>query len=269
MKSTPARIAVRLGAAVLVFSLAAGPAWAWPVDVVYLAGVWDDDSVHSLDANLVDRGSFAAGAVNPNALATNGSEIWSGHASTHEVVIYDPAGTEIGRWQDAALAHVQGMELVSPTELVVATDTELRVYEPYTGAFVRTIPAPDVGVYTEGLAWDGQTLWRLALDRIIATNVTSGATVAEINNPAIWLAGQPGKGLASNAPGQLTVVSETGNWWIVDTASGEVITSGDSAPNTYALKAVAESIAVPEPITAGVLLAGFVPLLLVRRRRRR
>ena len=270
MHSLPARTAARLGAAALAISLAAGPLWAWPVDTVYLAGVWDDDSVHCLNADLGDVGTFAAGAVRPNALATNGTEIWSGHASTHEVIIYDPSGTETGRWSDPALAHVQGMAFISPEQLAIATDTEIRLYHPYTGAPGDTIlAAPDLGVYTEGLAWDGQILWRLALDKIIATDITDGSTVAAINNPALWLAGQAGKGLASNAPGQLTVISETGNWWVVDTATGAVITSGDSAPDTYALKVVSESVAVPEPMTAGVLMVGFVPLLLIRRCRHR
>ena len=282
MKSNPARTAARLGAAALVISLAAGPLWARPIDTVYLAGVWDDDSVHCLNADLVDVGTFAAGAVNPNALATNGTEIWTGHASTHEVIIYNTNGTETGLgWSDPVLAHVQGMEfipshvqegmeIIFPEQLAIATDTEIRLHDPYTGAFVRTIiSAPDLGVYTEGLAWDGQVLWRLALDKIIATDITDGSTVAAINNPALWLAGQAGKGLASNAPGQLTVVSETGNWWVVDTATGGLITSGDNAPDAYALKAVAQSVAVPEPITASVLLAGLVPLLRIRRRRRR
>ncbi len=269
MKNVSARPVGQLGAAALVFCVACGPIHADSIGLVYLAGVWDDDSVHGLTAGLADIGAYPAGASKPNALTTNGTEVWSGHASTHEVIIYNSVGQEIGRWEDPAMAHLQGMAIISPTELAIATDRDISLYDPYSGAFVRTIPVPNLGVYTEGLAWDGEVLWRLALHQIIATNITDGSTVAAINNPALWLAGQPGRGLASNAPGQLTIAGETGDWWVVETTTGKVIISGSSAPSTYALDVVVESIAIPEPITASVLLAGFLPLLLVRRRHRR
>jgi len=257
--------------AALVLALGAGSVWAWPVNTVYVAGFWTDDTLRLHDDALNELVLFAAGPRKPNGLATDGTSVWAAHPSTREVVIYNDAGVRIGGWTDlAALAQVQGLAYVSPDLLAVATYDEIRLHHPDDGTYVRTLlAAPDLGPYTEGLAWDGEYLWRLAMDEIIATNIANGQTEASIPNPASVYAGESGNGLTCNSPGQLTVAAQSGKWWIVDTDDGSVIVDGTNGAGMYALTAVVESEAIPEPMTAAVVLLGMMPSLLIRRRRRR
>ena len=109
-----------MAATVLALTLAAGPVRAWPVGAAHIAGIWAtgpvEDCIHFLDSNLNDLGGFTAGAVHPNGLATDGTLIWSGHASTREVVAYDAGGAEVFRWS-ADVPHLQGLEYISENEL--------------------------------------------------------------------------------------------------------------------------------------------------------
>jgi hypothetical protein len=45
------------------------PAIAQPAGATYVAGNWNNDAVHYLDANLSDLGSFPASGTLPNGMA--------------------------------------------------------------------------------------------------------------------------------------------------------------------------------------------------------
>lgn len=279
---------MRTVTALMVFGLAAGPICAWPLNTAHITGIWDatpdENSIHFLNNNLNDLGgSFSAGATRPNGLATDGSMIWSGHATTHELIAYDTGGIEIGRWSlddpDAGdfVRHIQGLEYVprhpvlGVAVLALANGDEIRLYDPHalddpdTGGLLDIIPS--VGISVEGLAWDGEFLWQLSLMEIFKTDISDGSIVGSIPNPALP-AGHFGKGLAVNAPGQLTVVCDAGRWWQVDAATGEVLIEGSNGQDMYGFTSVTESSAVPEPLAMAVLV--FVgPILLGRKRRRR
>lgn len=254
---------------VLVLAVAAGPLGAWPVNTVFVtgirAGAQSQDSIHYLDADLNDLGSHPAGSVKPNGMATNGSTVWSGHASTREVVGYDGNGVELFRW-GADLSALQGLACVSATELAIANGGQIRIHHPVTGDFVRSIPSVS-DYYTEGLAWDGQWLWQLSLMEIVATDVADGAVIASIPNPA-WAAGYISKGLTSNARGELTVANDTGLWWKISSDTGAVRAYGDNDLSMFGLTAVVQSPPVPEPVTGALLLGGAAVWLSARKRRR-
>ena len=281
---------MRASAAVmLVLFLAAGPLYAWPFQTeepVYIIGDWDGDGLHVANKDLHILGPLApAGSPKPNALATDGSVVWSVRNTFQEMLVYDNTGAQVGWWEDIVLGVVQGMTYIPPDPnrdapergplLAMVTDTEVRLHKD-TGEFLRTIVPLVNDSYREGLAWDGQYLRAVGLTDIIAIDIGSttvpGSIVAgmEIPSPA----GPPGTallegmGMTANFPGQLTVVTSLGDWWVVHDDDGAVITSGNNGMEMYSLTAVVPSDATPEPLTAAILLAGMVPMVLVRRRRR-
>lgn len=199
------------------------------VDVRYVAGTWSDNAVHLLDANLNDLGSFPAGAVNPNGMATDGATIWSGHFSPQNVVAYDFAGNELYRWS-AALSGLQGMEWANG-ELAIYRLNNIEFHDPRTGALNRTIPGKS-GI--EGLAFDGTLLWQLDNDWIYGTNPLNGSVVVTITNAASACS-FGGTGMAADAPGILTLACEDGQWFRVSAADGSVIASGDNDLDMYGL----------------------------------
>lgn len=199
------------------------------LDTRYIAGTWNDDAVHLLDANLNDLGSFPTGAADPNGMATDGETIWSGHFTPQTVVAYDYAGHELYRWS-AALSGLQGMEVVGD-ELAIYRSGDIEFHDPRTGALNRTIPGQSS---IEGLAFDGQLLWQLGGTRIYGTNPLDGNVVVTITNAASGCS-YGGTGITAPAPGALTLACNDGNWFKVSSADGGVLDSGNNGLNMYGL----------------------------------
>ncbi len=200
------------------------------MDTYYVAGVWSDNTVHLLDANMADLGSFPAGAIRPNGMATDGETIWSGHFSPQSVVAYDFAGHELYRWQ-AALSGLQGMEWVNGELAISLSGASIKFYNPRTGALIRTIPGQSS---VEGLAFDGTLLWQIASAWIYGTNPVDGSVVVSITNAASGCQYQ-GTGITSDAPGTLALVCTNGDWFRVSSADGSVLASGNNGLNMYGL----------------------------------
>ena len=63
----------------VAFALAfAGPALAVPT---YVASTWSPDAIYILDQDFSVLSSFAAGAIDPNGVVSDGTLIYSGHPS--------------------------------------------------------------------------------------------------------------------------------------------------------------------------------------------
>ncbi|MHC4966216.1 MAG: YncE family protein, partial [Planctomycetota bacterium] len=219
-----------LGLAALGLSAPAG------ADGGFVTCTWSDTAVHFLDDTLSDVGGFAAGATSPNGIGTDGSTIWTAHFTTQEVVVYDFSGTILHRWP--ATAALQGLEIVGSTgelALVNAVGTTIDFYDPFTGTFLRSIPA--AAFTTEGITWDGARLWQLDNAAIHATDVLTGAIAFSIPNAA---AGCPagGTGIADSGPFALTLACADGSWRRVSKADGAVLSAGNNGLGMYGLKAV-------------------------------
>ncbi len=223
----------------------------------YVAGTWNDNSVHFLDNGLNDLSSFPAGSTVPNGIATDGTLIYTGRPFSTEVIAYNFSGVEQFRWS-APISNLQGMEYVNGLLAIWNNNIEYR--NPANGLLVNTIPGqPSV----EGLAYDGTYLWQLDDNVIYASDPNTGAVSFTIPNPALNNS-FGGTGLTVSGPNQLTVAADNGDWWKISSINGAVSASGNNGLNMYALKSIP---GIPEPATialvslAGLLIAG------VRRRR--
>lgn len=237
------------------------PAAAVPT---YVAATWSDQSVHILDENFASIFSFAAGSDSPNGVDSGGGLIYSGHFTTSEVIAYDLAGAEQFSWS-GALGNLQGMALVG-SELAIfnfVSGNQIEFYDAATGVLNRSIPNPGSST-TEGLAWDGTFLWGLD-DELLQIDPATGALVGSIPNPALDC-NFGGTGLAVAGPGALAVACESGAWFVVSSADGSLLDSGDNGLNMYGLGQF-EDHPVPEPTT--LLLFGTGMGVVAARRRRR
>ncbi len=199
----------------------------------YVASTWSDTAVHILDASMVNMFSFPAGATNPNDIATDGQTIWTGHFSSQEVVAHDFSGVELYRWS-GDLEYLQGMTLVY-SDLAIyrgeEPDSVIDFRDPVTGVLIRTIPGQDS---IEGLAFDGRLLWQLNNSVIYGTDPLTGAVVRTIPNAAAGC-GYGGTGIAAIGPGELTLACADGNWYVVSSVDGSVLSSGNNGLNMYGL----------------------------------
>jgi len=232
------------------------PAAAAPPGSIFVAATWDDNSVHFLDANLNDLGSFPAAAPFPNGLATDPGRIFSGHFSTQQVVAYDLNGNVLFTWF-APIAGLQGMEIVNG-ELAIADSSLIEFYSPDTGAFIRSIPSQGGGV--EGLAFDGAVLWQLD-DNLVATDPSDGSVVNTIPNAALGCAfSGTGVTIAPGGPGQLVLACADGRWFRVSSVTGAVLDSGNNGLNMFGLKVFegAPTVGVPSMSHSALIVLGAV-----------
>ncbi|MEW5765548.1 MAG: hypothetical protein ACOYXN_04160 [Acidobacteriota bacterium] len=202
-----------------------------PVGTVFVAATWGDNRVHFLDAAMADLGSFALGSSNPNGIATDGATIYVGHFSLPGVASYDSDGNFLSQWVASEAAYLQGMDLVNG-DIAIVSDPSIHFFTT-AGAYVRSIPSQ--GGTVEGLAFDGTVLWQLA-DSIVGTDPATGAVVRTIPNPAAGCT-FGGTGLASSAPGELTVACTGGQWYRISSADGTVLSSGNNGLAMFGLKA--------------------------------
>ncbi|MBN1887375.1 MAG: hypothetical protein JW850_05275 [Thermoflexales bacterium] len=199
------------------------------VDTYYAAATWSDDAIHLLNAHLTNLGSFPAGAVNPNGLASDGETIWSGHYSPQRVVAYDLSGAELYSWS-AALSGLQGMALANE-ELAIYRSASIEFHNPRTGDLVRTVPGRSS---IEGLAFDGTLLWQLDGTWIYGTDPADGSVAITITNAA---SGCPygGTGITADESGALTIACTNGDWFRVSSTDGSVLMTGTNGLNMYGL----------------------------------
>ena len=183
----------------------------------YVAATWSDNAVHFLNTGLANTGSFAVGDSNPNGIATDGVIIYTGHYSSQSVRAFDFYGNFLFSWTDSHLAGLQGLELVNGELAVFSSATNQVHFFTTAGAYLRSIPGQ--GNTVEGLAYDGWLLWQLGDASIYGTNPADGSVVSTIPNAA---SACPfgGTGLTANAPGELTIGCQNGNWYRVSSADG-------------------------------------------------
>ncbi len=211
-----------------------------PAGTAFVAATWGDNRIHFLDAAMADLGSFALGAFNPNGIATDGATVYAGHFSLPGVASYDSDGNFLSQWVASEAVYLQGMDLVNG-EIALASDPSIHFFTT-AGAFVRSIPSQ--GGTVEGLAFDGTVLWQLA-DAIVGTDPATGAVLSTIPNPAAGCS-FGGSGLASSAPGELTVACAGGEWYRISSSDGTVLASGNNGLQMYGLKAFGSGAA---PVT--------------------
>jgi hypothetical protein len=200
----------------------------------YLAATWSGDAVRWLDRSMALRGSYPAGASEPNGITSNGTLAFTGHFHSQEVVARDLFGVEWFRWS-GALTGLQGLELVHRA-LAVARSLEVPViqfHEPGTGALIRSIPSV---TEVEGLAFDGRLLWQLA-SSLHGTNPANGAVVRTIPNAA-GDCSFDGTGITAAGNGQLLLACTNGDWFWVSSADGSVIAAGNNGLDMFGLTAV-------------------------------
>ncbi len=203
-----------------------------PQGTAYIAATWGDDSVHFLDVNLNDLGSFSTGS-NPNGIATDGTHIFVGSFLLPGVYVYDMNGAYLYQWASEGAMNLQGLEFISGA-LALQSSSVINFLNPADGSFIRSIPSQGSGV--EGLTFDGTYLWQLN-DDVVATDPATGAFVRSIPNAAVGCS-YTGTGLASSGPGELTLACAGGQWYKVSSADGSVLASGNNGLQMYGLKRV-------------------------------
>ncbi|NLE97186.1 MAG: hypothetical protein GX596_04255, partial [Propionibacterium sp.] len=175
-----------------------------------------------------------AGAIDPNAVATDGELVYTVHHETNEVIAYNLVGSVQFRWGLDQPASA-GMALVDGTLAVLfqATPYQVGIYQPRTGALLRSYAAlPSV----EALAYDGTLLWQLG-ELIYGTDSGDGHVVRTLPNAAAGCT-YGGTGLAAGPPGRLTLSCTNGNWYQISATDGIVLASGNNDMDMLGLDAI-------------------------------
>jgi|WetSurMetagenome_2_1015567.scaffolds.fasta_scaffold49525_2 hypothetical protein len=214
-----------------------------PVGTAYIAATWGDNSVHFLDVNMNNLGSFSTGS-NPNGIATDGTHIYVGSFYLPGVYVYDMNGAFLYQWSSGYCESLQGLEYVSGA-LAVSSSPDINFLSPADGSFIRSIP--NQGSTVEGITYDGTYLWQLG-DQIIATDPATGAFVRSVPNAALGCS-YGGTGLAASGSNELTLGCDGGYWYKVSSVDGSVIASGNNGLSMYGLKHVGSLVTYDRSFT--------------------
>jgi len=165
--------------------------------------------------------------------------------TTSLVIVYSFAGVEERRFQLGGGNYIGGMDMVEG-ELAAGHPHNIEFYDPASGSFIRAVNGPFFYPhYHEGFAYDGDLLWYLAYnsDFINGTDVTAGSPtvgtiVSSIDNAAkdcIW----QGTGMTTGSnDGELMLGCVNGDWFLVSSADGSVIDSGNNGVDMFGLKKI-------------------------------
>lgn len=226
---------------------------AAPPGTAHIAANWNNDNIEFLDSNLNVLGGFPSGGNLPNGTAFDGTYLYSGHFTTAEVRAFDLNGNFAFNWF-GPIGGLQGMEYVNSTgELAIynAASDLVEFYNPLNGNPIRSVPG--LGSTIEGLAWDGAYLWQLDDSVIYATDVSNGNVLFTVPNPAV---NEAFGGTAIDAPSatELVVGGASGNWWRIDSGTGNILASGNNGVSMYGLSYI------PEPASLVLLAIGAASL---------
>lgn len=219
----------------------------------FVAVTWGDDSVHFLDSNMGDTGSFPVGVGLPNGVATDGSLIWVGSFTGSDVIAYNFAGVEQFRWSLPGSFSLQGLDYESGGKLVAidGAHSTLSYFNAFTGASLGSAPA--ISDSTEAVAVDGLNVWQLVDSHIYLTKQSDGSTVTTIPNAAKNEFFE-GTGMA-NLGADLMLAAESGNWYRVSKADGSLLQSGNNGLQMYDLQPI-PSTTVPDTGGSALALVG-------------
>ena len=212
-----------------------------------------NDTIHVLDSELASMNSFVISQQpsDVNGIATDGKLIWTADevvSNIDRVRAYDYSGNfqfEFSIPERNADEH-GGMELVDGDLAVVDNAAPggpvIEFYDPINGAYLRSIPAASSDI--QGIAYDGTDLWQLDPgDALYRTNPADGSIIdVSVNAPPAGT-----RGITVSGPGELTIGSATGNWYILNYGGG-IIESSFSAGNSpnglnmYGLKALNKEV---------------------------
>jgi hypothetical protein len=227
----------------------------------YVASTWNDQSVHLLDASMNDLYSFSVASDLPNGIAVSSSLIFAGHFTDSSIAAYDYSGALQFTWSDYRLGGLQGLALVG-NDLVVAADGTSYFFNATTGAYQHEFS--NSGNIVEGLTYDGQYLWELGNGSLVARDAATGEVVRNLDNVAESCS-SGGAGLAGAGTGALMLACASGDWYKVDSMTGEILDAGNNQLDMYGLDSVS---AVPEPESYAMMLAGIALMGVVARRRK-
>lgn len=244
--------------AIAILALAAVPAFSQS----YAAGTWSDNSVHLLDSNMNNVGSFSYAGALSNGIAADGSSIYVGYFTPNNSMdVYDYSGNFQRHVDFAFGGNLQGFDYFNG-EMAVANGSDIDFFDPFSGANTRSL----TGVITstvEGLAGDGGNIWALG-DTIDLIDGTTGALIRSISNAAANNS-FGGTGLANSGANELTIATADGAWYKVSKTDGSILDSGNNGLDMFGLDTLNP---VPEPFSM-IALGGGIAALVARRRNKR
>ncbi|MEM1082040.1 MAG: hypothetical protein AAGH65_10710, partial [Pseudomonadota bacterium] len=125
------------------------------------------------------------------------------------------------------------------------------------GSFQSALTGPQINSMIEGLAFDGNLIWAIADDNLLGLSPSDGSVQETLSNPAASCSFQ-GTALAFDGT-SLVVGCPSGDWFIVNPASGSVIDSGNNSLNMFGLagaiaQALPETQSVPTLSVWGIFI---------------
>jgi len=233
-----------------------------PAHADYVAATWGDNRVHILDDSFNDISSFAVGQTNPNGIGTDGSTIWVGTFNDSTVRAFDYSGNLLFSWGGSGFSNLQGLDYMNGV-IAIANGSQIQYRNPLTGALISTITGPNITSTIEGLDFDGTLIWAIADQNLYGLDPVTGNTISTIPNAAVGCSFS-GTGNASINASQMALACSDGSWFVVNSGTGAVITSGNNGLQMFGLDRV---LAVPEPGILSLLGLGLGFLGMRRARR--
>ena len=129
---------------------------------------------------------------------------------------------------------------------------------------LNTISGPNIQSTIEGIDFDGTSIWTISDANLYAIDPLSGNTVATIANAAAGCSFS-GTGIAALGGNRLALACTSGDWYVVSSLDGSVISSGNNNLQMYGLDNFGRQV-VPEPGSLALIGAALLGLAAARRR---